>query len=236
MVFLQREAPEAFNPGLGSAIFAELRSKHDVIREAIPTHRDLMTAWQRLGESVGLRVSYSSFRRYVMEHLADVITRAQVTVRREDPPPGDEAQIDFGYLGLWQDPVSGERQRVWVFALVLSHSRHMFARAVRRLDQVTWLEGHVAAFEFWGGAPARLVSDNLKSGVVKADLYDPKFNRGYEELAHHYGVLIDPARAGKPKDKGCVAYCTSSCRFGNTWLATHLMFPSNGGVGAGWLV
>ena len=37
--------------------------------------------------------------------------------------------------------------------------------------------------------------------MLKADLYDPKFNRGYEELAHHYGTLIDPARAGKPKDK-----------------------------------
>jgi hypothetical protein len=46
-----------------------------------------------------------------------------------------------------------------------------------------------------------LVPDNLKSGILKSDLYDPKFNRGYEELAHHYGALIDPARAGKPKDK-----------------------------------
>jgi len=59
----------------------------------------------------------------------------------------------------------------------------------------------VAGFDFWGGVPARLVPDNLGSGILKADLYDPKFNRGYEELAHHYGILIDPARAGKPKDK-----------------------------------
>jgi transposase len=36
---------------------------------------------------------------------------------------------------------------------------------------------------------------------MKADLYDPKFNRSYEELARHYGCLIDPARAGKPRDK-----------------------------------
>jgi hypothetical protein len=37
--------------------------------------------------------------------------------------------------------------------------------------------------------------------VIKADLYDPKFNQGYEELAHHYGAIIDPTRSGKPKDK-----------------------------------
>jgi len=41
----------------------------------------------------------------------------------------------------------------------------------------------------------------LKTGVIKADLYDPRFNHGYEELAHHYGAIIDPARSGKPKDK-----------------------------------
>jgi hypothetical protein len=45
------------------------------------------------------------------------------------------------------------------------------------------------------------VLDNLKDGVLKPDLYDPKFNRGYEELAHHYNILIDPARVGKAKDK-----------------------------------
>ena len=42
----------------------------------------------------------------------------------------------------------------------------------------------------------------------KPDLYDPKINRSYAELAVHYGTLVDPARAFKPKDKLLVAYCT----------------------------
>lgn len=33
------------------------------------------------------------------------------------------------------------------------------------------------------------------------DGYDPLLNRAYAELAEHYGCLIDPARAMKPKDK-----------------------------------
>ena len=28
--------------------------------------------------------------------------------------------------------------------------------------------------------------DNLKTGVIKADLYDPLLNRSYAELAAHY--------------------------------------------------
>jgi transposase len=198
--FLQEVAPEVFDPALRSKVFAELHSRHEQIKEAV-AETNLMTAWQRLHDGQGLKASYSSFRRYVLEHLPGVVARSEVTVRRQDPPPGEEAQIDFGYLGLWEDPLTGKRCRLWVFAMVLSHSRHMFARAVRRMDQVAWLESHVAAFEFWGGAPARLVTDNLTSGILKADLYDPKFNRGYEELAHHYDTLIDPARAGKPRDK-----------------------------------
>jgi hypothetical protein len=52
--------------------------------------------------------------------------------------------------------------------------------------------------------PKRITPDNLKTGVIKADLYDPQFNQGYEELAHHYGIIIDPARSNKPKDKARV--------------------------------
>jgi hypothetical protein len=60
---------------------------------------------------------------------------------------------------------------------------------------------HTAAWEYFGSAPDRLVIDNLKTGVIKADLYDPRLNRAYAEMAEHYGCLIDPARAEKPRDK-----------------------------------
>ena len=35
----------------------------------------------------------------------------------------------------------------------------------------------------------------------KPDLYDPKINRSYAELAAHYGCLVDPARAYRAADK-----------------------------------
>jgi hypothetical protein len=72
------------------------------------------------------------------------------------------------------------------------------------MDQRAWTECHAGAFGFFGGVPARLVPDNLKTGVDKPDLYDPKVNRSYAELAAHYGCLVDPARALKPRDKARV--------------------------------
>jgi transposase len=198
--YLEKVAPEIFNPALGSVILDELCSRHEAIKEILE-QTSIMTAWVRLREELGLKASYSSFYRYVWKYLPDVLERASITVRRDDPPPGEEAQVDFGYLGLWKDPLMGKRRRLWVFAIVLSHSRHIFACAVPKMDQVAWLECHVDAFEFWGGTPHRVVQDNLKNGVLIPDLYDPKFNRGYEELARHYGTLIDPARVAKPQDK-----------------------------------
>jgi transposase len=49
--------------------------------------------------------------------------------------------------------------------------------------------------------PSRLVPDNLKTGVDKPDLYDPKINKTYAELGTHYGALVDSARALRPTGK-----------------------------------
>jgi transposase len=74
-----------------------------------------------------------------------------------DTPPGEEAQLDYGHLGYWTDPVSGKRRRVWAFALVLACSRHMFVRPTLVMDQRAFTEAHVEAFAFFGGVPRRLV-------------------------------------------------------------------------------
>ena len=96
-------------------------------------------------------------------------------------------------MGLWPDPATGRRRRVWAFSMVLPYSRHLFVRPTVSMTQQAWIEAHVAAFEFFGGAPRRLVPDNLKAGVCKPDLYDPKINRGYAELAR---LLRVPGRPG----------------------------------------
>ncbi|MGH4019909.1 MAG: IS21 family transposase [Pseudonocardiaceae bacterium] len=179
---------------------------------AIEVHRDYINAGlkagvtaatihQRLVDEHGLDASVASLRRWVRANLPEQTRRGQVTVLRDASPPGEQAQIDYGRLGMWLDPATGRRRAVWAFVMVLACSRHMFVRPTLSMDQTEWTAAHVEAFAFFGGVPARLVPDNLKTGVDKPDLYDPKINRSYAELAAHYGTLIDPARAFKPKDK-----------------------------------
>jgi transposase len=156
---------------------------------------------QRLRDDHGLEASVASVRRYVRAHFAEEVRAGEVTIWRPPVDAGDEAQVDYGYLGYWTDPASGRRRKVWAFSMVLAFSRHLFVFPVLRMDQQAWVDAHLAAFGFFGGCPRRVVLDNLRAGVIKPDVYDPKINRAYAELAAHYGVLVDPARVGHPKDK-----------------------------------
>jgi transposase len=179
------------------------------------------TVHQRLRDEDGLQVGVTSFRRYVWREFPEHTDRARVTVVRPDVDPGEEAQIDYGFLGSWVDPLTERVRRVWAFVMVLACSRHMFVRPVLRMDAAAWVAANVAGLTFFGGVPRRLVIDNLRAGVDRPDLYDPKVNRSYAELAAHYGCLVDPARRGKPTDKPRVerpmAYVRDSFWRGRAW-------------------
>jgi transposase len=199
------ELARGWFPGLADSrlrqvTWPEIAAHHERIREQLG-EVTVSTIHQRLRDEHGLAASLASVRRYVRANFAEEARRAAVTVLRGEVPPGSEGQVDYGLLGRWVDPVTQRARRVWAFVLVLACSRHLFVRPVLTMDQRAWVAAHVAAFEFFGGCPARLVPDNLRTGVDRPDLYDPRINRSYGELAAHYGVLIDPARQGKPKDK-----------------------------------
>jgi transposase len=196
--------PGLVDTRLRQVTWPQIGRHHQTIRQLLAAGVTQATIHQRLRDEHGLQASVASLRRYVAAMLPEELRRAQVVVLREQVAPGEEAQIDYGYLGTWVDPVGGRRRRVWAFVMVLCCSRHLFVRPVLTMDQRAWTEAHVAAFAFFGGAPRRLVPDNLRTGVDRPDLYDPKLNRAYAELAGHYGVLIDPARARKPRDKARV--------------------------------
>ena len=121
--------------------------------------------------------------------------------------PGQQAQVDFGYVGRLRDPETDKRRKAWVFVMVLSHSRMMFAKVVFRQDVTTWLQLHREAFAFFGGVPRVVVPDNLKAAVIRAAFAASEMgtlHRSYRELAQHYGFAIDPTPAYAPQKKGKV--------------------------------
>ena len=164
------------------------------------------TIHQRLRDEHGLAASVASLKRYVAANLPEEVRRDQVVVLRTTRvEPGEEAQIDYGHLGYWVDPVAGRRRKVWAFVMVLACSRHMFVRPVMTMDQ-RGVDRRRMSRRSRSSAVSRLGScrTTSRTGVDRPDLYDPKINRSYAELAEHYGVLVDPARVRKPRDKARV--------------------------------
>jgi hypothetical protein len=159
-----------------------------------------ITQMYRLLMQEGNLFSESALRRYVKKHFKNPMkgTLPLLTV------PGREAQVDFGYVGYQKDPKTGKERKSYAFVMTLSHSRYRFVRFVFSQDIKTWIDCHIQAFEFFGSVPAIVVIDNLKSGVVKSDLYDPVINRAYAELERHYGFAVDPTRIRTPRHKGKV--------------------------------
>ena len=156
--------------------------------------------WQLLVEAHGFTGSYSSVKRF----LRRAAPATPAATLRIEVPPGEEAQVDFGFAGEFLDPERGRLRRAWVFVMTLSCSRHQYAELVFDQTVATWLRLHRAAFEFFGGVPRRVVLDNLRAAIVHAALHDPEVQRSYRECAEAYGFLIAPCRPRTPQHKGKV--------------------------------
>ncbi|GAB4256143.1 MAG: hypothetical protein Kow00129_16780 [Thermoleophilia bacterium] len=182
--------PELTDPRARSSVFGEIEGFRAYIEEHLETNT-VTTIHQRLRDEHGLQASVASVRRYVRAEFPNQAARAQVTVLKEDPPPGEEAQVDYEYLGTWLDPKSGRRQRVWAFVMVLAMSRHLFVYPVLRMTGRSFLEAHVAAFGFFGGVPRRLVPDYVPGHIIRVMFPIALCSRG---AANVCGMQGDGAR------------------------------------------
>ena len=150
----------------------------------------------------GLRASYDTLWRYAREELA---WREQPsTVRIDDPPPGQEAQVDFGEMGLLFDAETGHRRRLWALIVTLAFSRYQFVWPTFRQTTEAVCEGLDRGWMFFGGIVATLIPDNMKAMVDVADALSPKLVPSFLDYVQARGIFVDPARVRSPKDKARV--------------------------------
>lgn len=149
----------------------------------------------------GVKVSYATLYRFCVEELG--FGRRAATIPVADCGPGEEIQLDTGWVG-WLEDLFGKRRRfrAWIFTSVLS--RHRFVYPVFRETTETAIEACEAAWEYFGGVFKVLIPDNTKVIVDRADPLSPKLNATFLEYAQSRGFHIDPTRVRSPRDKGRV--------------------------------
>lgn len=133
-------------------------------------------------------------------HYYEYVQQNKATMHIEHKP-GYEVEVDWAGAKLSiMDSDIGEMQPAYLFVGALPCSGYAYAEAFLSMDNEAWINAHVHMFRFFGGVPRVIKPDNLKTGVIKADYYEPKLNRSYAEMAEYYGCAILPARVKKPKD------------------------------------
>jgi transposase len=157
----------------------------------------LQLLWLEYKEAEPAGLQYSQF--------CDLYRRWRGTldlVLRQEHRAGDKVFVDYaGQTVPVIDRETGEVLEAQVFVGVLGASSYTYAEASASQTLPDWIGAHVRMFEFFGGVPALVVPDNLKSGVRDPCRYEPDLNPTYHELALHYGTVVMPARSRKPRDK-----------------------------------
>lgn len=159
-------------------------------------------ALQRIQEEYGVVIHPKMFNRFMREYRhIQIINKIPVTSRFETQP-GDQMQIDFGEKDI---VIAGQTLRVHFFVGILGYSRRIFVKAYEHESQNTWLNGIESAFQYFGGIPRTIVSDNARSLVAKRTHgCAPEYTGAYEDLCQYYGVRPVATAVRKPRSKGKV--------------------------------
>lgn len=124
---------------------------------------------------------------------------------RFETPPGEQAQVDFAqfHVVFTDEPMTP--RIVWLFSMVLGHSRLIWARFVMHQNLPAVLRCHIAAFEAIGGAPREVLYDRMETAVIgEGQTEGIIYNRVLIDLARHYGFHPKACKAYRAKTKGKV--------------------------------
>jgi transposase len=179
-------------------------------------HMTLMLLWHEYKETFPDGYAYSQFtelyRRW-HRHL-DV-------VMRQEHKAGEKLFVDFpgSRIPIYDEKTGDVSFAAELFVAALGASSYLYAEAVRSQQLMYWISAHVHALEFYGGSPAIVVCDNLRSGVTRPHRYEPDVNATYQEMAAFYQMAIVPARSYKPRDK---AKAEAGVLLSERWIIARL--------------
>jgi len=192
------EAVRPARPGGHGRAWEQLEACHVDIRAQVKQGLTVVKIGVFL-ERRGVVVPYRTLHRFCVERCG--FGRTASTVRVADGEPGAECQIDFGYLGMLADPVTGRQRKVHALIFTACYSRHMFVWLSFTQTLAAFIGGCEAAWAFFDGIFKVLIPDNASAIVADADAVNPRFTAGWLDYAQHCGFATDPARVRSPKDK-----------------------------------
>lgn len=171
-----------------------------ILKKYTPLPRKQRHTAKRIYERL-LEEGYKGSYTQVKEAVREFKQRSQEVFVPLIHRPG-EAQVDFGQALV---NVGGALQKVLYFVMALPCSGAFFVMAFDRECTETFWEGHVRAFEFFGGVPCRITYDN--SRILVSQILggrNRKLTQGFLRLKSHYLFDHHFCRVQRANEKGMV--------------------------------
>ena len=141
--------------------------------------------------------------------LNDYLKQKDVSMHLEYQP-GDMIMMDFaGKKQHYVDLQTGECISCQVFVAILPYSGLIFCKAVSSQQTADFTDCINSMLKYYGGAPATILCDNLKTAVSRPSRYEPVFTDICYQLSDHYQTTFSATRPYSPRDKAMVERAVS---------------------------
>jgi transposase len=165
---------------------------------------------RKLLQRRGVEVPYSTLHRFAVEELD--FGKSAPTVPVVDGKPGEELEVDTGWVITLAPNAEGKRRRMRAWIFTPNVSRYRFVWPTEQETTADAIAACEAAWEFYGGIFRVLKPDNTKAIVTTADALNPRITTTFLEYAQVRGFHVDPARVRSPQDKGRVERSVQTVR------------------------
>jgi hypothetical protein len=113
------------------------------------------------------------------------------------------AQVDWAEMES-RPRILGRERRIYALVMTLPYSGAQTAHFSFDMTVESFLEGHVAAFDWLGGVPAECVYDNLRTVVARRQGDDIRWAARFSHLRGHYAFAAHACTPATPREKGAV--------------------------------
>lgn len=154
----------------------------------------------------GYKGGISTIRNYLQKLKPTAKLRPLV---RFETSPGEQMQVDFASFKY-------KKQRYYAFVAVLGYSRLAFVKFVKDQQVDTLIFCHEEAFDYFGGVPKSILYDNMKTVILKRDVYGKgkhKLHTNFHDFSKHYGFIPRICQPYSPQTKGKVERLISYVRY-----------------------
>ena len=138
------------------------------IKQWIEGEISILRMFELLSDSHGVKSTYVNLCKYIQVRFPKQKEAFGVQVHE----PGETAEIDFGYLGMFPSPLDAKHlTKTYGLAVILPYSKLDFYAITYDQKLETLTRELERAFSYFGGVPKRLKVDNMKTAILKNQHY-----------------------------------------------------------------